>query len=301
MKRIVLSKLILVCLALPASTMVSCEGTQSPAAETPAISPVSVAPEEVHFEDYEKNVRSEYGEDGVLEKIFEMIEPTAKYAIEFGASDGAFLSNTANLIVNHGWGALLIEGLHAYAEVLHQNYKDYPRVKTLEAYVYPGNVEILFEENGVPKDFDLLVIDIDSNDYYVWNVIHYYRPKVVQIEINPYFPPPQLMVIDFHPFNYWDESDYFGASIESMIKLGKKKGYEPIYVTSGGFNLFFVDRKFYARFGIKDNSAAALYKKWKPKADQWNRAPHGRDGAPFEKPFLDIGDVQVPKKFLFDR
>jgi hypothetical protein len=61
----------------------------------------------------------------------------------------------------------------------------------LKEWVYPGNVEILFEEAGVPGDLDLLVIDIDSNDYYIWKVIHNFRSKVVMIEINPYFPPPQ--------------------------------------------------------------------------------------------------------------
>jgi hypothetical protein len=266
----------------------------------PVLRSQGVPPEEVRFEEYERNVTSEYGEDGVIEKLFEVIEPTSRFAVEFGASDGSFLSNTANLIVNHGWGALLIEGLPAYHEILRKNYERYPRVTTLAAWVYPGNVEILFEENGVPEDLDLLVIDIDSNDYYVWKVIHNFRPKVVQIEINPYFPPPQRMVIRFHPLNFWDETDYAGASIVSMIRLGKKKGYEPVYNT-GGFNLFFVDRKFYPRFGIEDNSAEALYKKWQPKADRYNRDPQGRGEVPFENPYLDAGHIMIEKKFILDR
>ncbi len=288
MQKIAISVLVLLGLALGASWLF------------PSVRHRLLPPEEVRFEQYERSVYSEYGEDGVIEKIFEMIEPTTRFAVEFGAADGVFLSNTLNLIVNHGWSALLIEGLPRYAELLRKNYKQLPRVKTLEAWVYPGNIEILFEENGVPEDFDFLVIDIDSNDYYVWKVIENFRPKVVQIEINPYFPPPQLMVIDFHPMNFWDETDYFGASIESMIRLGKKKGYEPIYNT-GGFNLFFVDREYYPRFGIKDNSASALYKKWRPKADQWNRDPQGRGDVPFENPYLDGGHFQFPKKFIFDR
>ena len=100
--------------------------------------------------------------------------------------------------------------------------------------------------------------------------------------------------------NFWDKTDYAGASIESMIKLGKKKGYEPIYNT-GGFNLFFVDRPYYPRFGIKDNSAAALYKKWQSRADQWNRDPEGRGEVPFENPYLDVGRIKIPKKFIFHR
>jgi hypothetical protein len=161
-------------------------------------------------------------------------------------------------------------------------------------------IEELFEEAGVPEDLDFLVIDIDSNDYYIWKVIHNFRPKGVQIEINPYFPPSQLVVIDFHPLNYWDYTDYASASIASMIKLGKKKGYEPVYNT-GGFNLFFVDRKYYARFGIKDNSPEALYKKWRQDANKFNRHPEGRGEVPFSKPYLEWGPTKIKKKFIFGR
>lgn len=138
----------------------------------------------------EGQVFSQFGEDGVIEKIFEIIEPTHKYVVEFGAHDGITNSNARNLVLNHGWGGFLIEGGPARAKKLHVAYSDYPAVKTLEAWVYPGNIEILFEDYGVPKDLDLLVIDIDSNDYYIWNVIHQFRPKVVMIEANPHFPPP---------------------------------------------------------------------------------------------------------------
>ena len=51
----------------------------------------------------------------------------------------------------------------------------------------------------MPKDFDFLVIDIDSNDYYVWRAIQSFRPKVVMIECNRSFPPPELAVIEYHP------------------------------------------------------------------------------------------------------
>jgi hypothetical protein len=60
--------------------------------------------------------------------------------------------------------------------------------------------------------------------------------------------------------NYWDKSDYHGASIQSLYELGKKKGYELVHATRAGLNLFFVDKKYFASLGIKDNSPAALYR-----------------------------------------
>jgi len=257
-------------------------------------------PAEVPLQDYERSVFSQFGEDGLIEKIFEIIEPGPRFAVEFGAADGISSSNTRNLILNHGWGALLIEGDEARAQQLTENYRDIPRVTSLQAWIFPGNVEILFEENGVPGDLDLLVIDIDSNDYYVWKVIHEFKPKVVMIELNPLFPPPQRMVIDFHPLNFWDHTDYFGASIQSMYELGKRKGYEAIYC-SYGINLFFVDKKYFRRFGIRDNSPGALWKEPPAPVRALSRAPQGRGDVPFEQPYLDFGHVRIEKKFIFDR
>lgn len=238
--------------------------------------------------EHERKVFSQFGEDGVIERIFEIIPPTNKFAVEFGAVDGVKNSNTRNLIINHGWSALLIEGANT-AAALKKNYEAVERVKTLRAWVYPGNVEILFEENGVPEDLDFLVIDIDSNDYYVWRAIQSFRPKVVQLEANPAFPPPQRMVIQFHPMNYWDGSDYYGASAQSLYELSKKKGYELIYHSRDGNNIFFVDRQYYDRFGIEDNSPDKIYT---PTVFRKRK----------DRPrFLPVKQFRIPKKVLDHR
>lgn len=141
---------------------------------------------------------------------------------------------------------------------LARNYRTHSKVKTLNAWVWPGNIELLFEDHGVPKDFDLLVIDIDSNDYYVWHAIQSYRPKVVMIETNPMFQPPTRMVIEYHPMNYWDGSSYFGASLQSLFDLGRKKGYRLVYHLQNGVHAIFVDEPYFERFGIQDNSPETL-------------------------------------------
>jgi len=251
----------------------------------------------------EASVFSQFGEDGVIEKIFETIGTGPKFAVEFGAYDGVKYSNMRNLVVNHGWSSFQIEGNKARARTLAKNYKDYPTTRTLEAWVWPGNIEILFEENGVPKDLDFLVIDIDSNDYYVWRAIHDFRPRVVMIETNRAFPPPALMVIDFHPMNYWDGTYYGGASMQSMYNLAKKKGYEMIYQMSKGPNVFFVAKEYYDAFGIKDNSPSAIYKS--PPGQDMNREElrWGRDGVPWpdDKGTLTWDKLVIEKKFILDR
>ncbi len=239
-----------------------------------------------------RTVFSQFGEDGVIEEIFEIIEPTHDYVVEFGAHNGVRNSNARNLIVNHGWKSLLIEGEERLAKALHDTYEKVAGVKTLQAWVWPGNVEILFEEAGVPKDFDLLVIDIDSNDYYVWRAIHEFRPKVVMIECNPAYPPPQLMVVDYHPMNYWDGDTYIGASLDSMDRMAKKKGYELAYCMPWGPNCFWVDRQYFDRFGIADNSPQAMFRMWVTPRGPLEHAPDDT---------LEWKAFEIPKKLILDR
>ncbi|MBW1854081.1 MAG: hypothetical protein JRJ00_05275 [Deltaproteobacteria bacterium] len=256
----------------------------------------------VNLADYERQVFSETGEDGVIEKIFEIIEPTHKFCVEFGATDGIFYSNSRNLILNHGWSSLLIEGSGRASE-LKENYRGIPNVKTLQAWVWPGNIEILFEENGVPEDFDFLVIDIDSNDYYVWRAIQSFRPKVVMIEVNSLFPPPQLMVIDYHPMNTWDYTAYHGASLQSLYNLAKKKGYELVYHTKNGVNAFFVDKQYFPRFGIRDNSHEKLFNPLSEKLRsifEWSMGPD-LELIPKGKEYLIRKKYKIKKKFIFNR
>ena len=261
----------------------------------------SLAPDDLRAA--ERSVFSQFGEDGVVEKIFEVIEPGPKFAVEFGAYDGVNNSNMRNLVVNHGWNSFQIEGDPKRAAELAKNYKGYPGTSSIQAWVWPGNIEILFEENGVPKDLDFLVIDIDSNDYYVWRAIHDFKPKVVMIEMNLAFPPPQKMVVDYHPMNYWDHTYYHGASLQSLYELGKKKGYELIYQMSFGPNVFFVAEEYFDRFGIADNSPSALYRPLPPKALAKDDLKWGRNGIPWPKgkDELTWKNLVIEKKFLFDR
>ncbi len=232
---------------------------------------------------YEKQIYSQEGEDGVIEKLFEIIKPTSRYAVEFGADDGIRGSNTRNLFLRHKWSGLLIEGDEKAAKEMERNYSKLPRVKTMQSWVWPGNFEILLEQAGAPKDMDFLSIDIDSNDYYVWKVLHDFRPKVVLIEFNASFAPPQRFVVNYHPYNYLaDSSDYFGASIQSLYELGKKKGYELVYCDKNGINLFFVDKKYFPLLGIKDNSPVTIYRPPQYGLDKGGRAPNGRGHFPFD-------------------
>ena len=208
---------------------------------------------------FERSVFSPAGQDGVLERVFEIIEPTHRHLVDLGAGDCVRGSYSRNLIVNHGWRGLLVESDPDLGAALLETYADREAAQTLQAGIYPGDIEIRLEQANVPRDLDLLIVSLHGNDWYVWRAIQEFRPKVVQIEYNAAFVPPQPMVIEYHPLNYWDGSIYFGASMQSLYALGQRKGYELVYADRSGTSLYFVDRKFFPRFGIGNNDPLLLY------------------------------------------
>src|SRR6185436_19202869 len=58
---------------------------------------------------FSSNVGSQFGEDGILQRIFEILPGTNKWCVEFGAWDGKHLSNCYNLISNSNWKGVMIE------------------------------------------------------------------------------------------------------------------------------------------------------------------------------------------------
>jgi hypothetical protein len=254
-----------------------------------------------HLREFENTVYSQAGDDGILERIFEIIPPTRHFAIEFGAGNGVKFSNVRRLFINRGWGGLLIEGDDELASQCRRSYDGIANVRTVQAWVFPANVELLFAENNVPRDLDLLVVDIDSNDWYVWRAIQEFRPKVVMIEYNGMFAPPQKMVIGFHPLTYWNEKNlHFGASIQSFYELGKQKGYELVGTDYRGINLFFVDRQYYPRFRLQDNSPGTMFRPYNF-TGVYNPEDLRKGTQPEPPPELVMSEVRIQKRFRFDR
>jgi hypothetical protein len=199
-------------------------------------------------------------EEAFLDRVFELVPPRHRYCVEFGAGDGLRNSNTARLIRDLGWQGALIEGGDYRFGRLQGHYSDVGRARLVHATVQPDTVERIFADAGVPEDLDLLSIDIDGNDYWVWRAIERFRPQVVVIEYNPYYAPPERWVMKLAAEHVWDGSTYYGASLESLFHLGRAKGYELIGCDRMGNNAFFVARELFARFGIDDNRPEVLYR-----------------------------------------
>lgn len=132
------------------------------------------------------NSYSQFGEDGVLQAIFSVIQPANKWCLECGAADGLFFSNTRRLI-EQGWNAVLIEAEQAAFARLEENSKDFgTRVRCVHGRVDATNtLEDILSHYAAPTDIDLAIIDVDGQDYYLFNSLLRYRPRVVVIEFDP--------------------------------------------------------------------------------------------------------------------
>ena len=102
------------------------------------------------------------------------------------------------------------------------------------------NIESLLARYGVPEDFDLLSIDIDGNDYWVWKALTQFRPSVLVIEYNIHFPLDDACTVPYDPERVWDHSGYHGASLAALRKLGTAKGYSLVHTDSWMPNAIFV-------------------------------------------------------------
>lgn len=200
------------------------------------------------------SVTSQHGEDGILAQALDVLgKDCDQWCVEFGAWDGKHLSNTYQLIQHRNYSAVLIEGDAKKFGDLQSSYVDRQRVICANRWVgYSGNdtLDKILADTPLPREFDVLSIDIDGNDYHVWDALQNYQPKIVVIEFNPSIPTAVDFVQPKQPHLAQ------GCSLLALTELGKRKGYELIATTP--VNAIFVDRNYFDRFNIADNSPETL-------------------------------------------
>jgi hypothetical protein len=205
----------------------------------------------------ELRVFSQNGEDGVLQAILERIGARSRFFVEFGVGPGEE-ANCVLLARCYGWSGLMIEADDDGYRQLQAAYQG-TGVRTLHRRVTPGNVESLFAEAGVPRDLDLLSIDIDGNDYHVWEAVQAYSPRIVVVEYNGNLPLDSRLVMPRDDEHAWDGTDYFGASLGALRELAGRKGYRLVHTDRTGANAFFVASAD-AQAGRFDSRTAALHR-----------------------------------------
>ena len=184
------------------------------------------------------------GEDGSLAFLFRLLGAEGRFFVEFGAKDGRYLSNTANLRLSYGWRGLLLDGSAPSGGGGRPGaLSDANAARVQRAFVTAENIDDLFEGYGVPPRFDLLSLDIDGNEYWVWKALERHRPRVVVVEYNIFFGIEDRLTIPYRPQHVWDKTSYHGATLAALRDLGREKGYELVYTDPFAPNAFFVSRE----------------------------------------------------------
>lgn len=177
------------------------------------------------------NVYSQYGEDGIIWELLKRLADSGvkldRWACEFGAWDGLHLSNTARLIREEGFRAVLIEGDAQRVELLKRNFPsaDVLKICSFVTPRGPASLDQILPSTGIPLNFDFLSIDIDGRDYFILQYLNSYQPKLICIEFNPTIPNAVHFVQEDNP------KIKQGASAKAILDLALGKGYVAVAAT----------------------------------------------------------------------
>lgn len=190
---------------------------------------------------HEYQVFSQNGEDGLIAEIFRRIGTTNSHFVEFGVENG-LETNTTHLFVK-GWRGMWIEADAKLVQAIRESFGTMiqsGRLHLANAFVTAEGIEGLMREASIPQELDLLSIDIDGNDYWVWKAIENYRPRVVVVEYNATYRPDTEWIMKYDPKATWSRTSHYGASLKSLELLGRRKGYSLVGCNFVGVNAFFV-------------------------------------------------------------
>lgn len=200
------------------------------------------------FKDVGFRAYSQTEEDGIILFIFSLIGTVNKQCVEICAGNG-IECNTANLLINHNWVGMLCDGdprNTARAKSFYGKHPDtvYWPPAIFNEWITKANVNSLIEKGGFTGEIDLLSLDIDGNDYWLWKEISCISPRVVVLEFNHLWGPETAVTVPYREDFVTELTDfgsaYAGASLQAFVKLGREKGYKLIGTNATATNAFFL-------------------------------------------------------------
>ena len=202
-----------------------------------------------NIQDAEFKVFSQFGEDGILQYLIREsgIKLSEQTFVEFGVENYTE-ANTRFLLQSDHWKGLIIDGNSDYIKTV-KNGDIYWRndLTAIDAWIHRDNINELVGDAGFSGKIGLLSIDIDGNDFWVWEAIKVIDPVIIVIEWNSVFGAKHAVTIPYSEFFNRQKAHYsclyWGASMKAFEQLGNKKGYRMLGSNRLGNNLFFVKKE----------------------------------------------------------
>jgi len=192
----------------------------------------------------EFRVFSQWGEDGIIQFLSRHVPIENKTFVEFGVQD-YLESNTRFLVVKDNWSGLVIDGSAENIGKIRGSelYWRHP-IRAECAFITRDNINDIIRSAGITGDIGLLSVDIDGNDYWVWQEIDVIQPRIVVAEYNARFGVERAVSVPYDPQFIRERAHssmiYYGASLAALAQLGEVKGYALVGCNSAGNNAFFV-------------------------------------------------------------
>lgn len=197
-----------------------------------------------NLNDYEFRITSQVGDDGIIQFLVSNLEIENKTFVEFGVENYTE-SNTRFLLMKDNWTGLVIDGSSANIKSIKKDTRLYSMydLRAVCAFITKDNINSLIENSGISGEIGLLSIDIDGNDYWVWQSISVINPIIVIVEYNALFGK-NLYSIPYEEDFIWHKKHYshlyWGASLTALNYLAEKKGYSFVGCNQTGINAYFV-------------------------------------------------------------
>lgn len=192
---------------------------------------------------------SQFEEDGIILYLLCMVGIKTKKVVEICCGNG-FESMSANLILNHGFKAYLFEGDKNNIDIAKSFFasqKDCLLVRPNfnQSWITRANINKLLLDSGAEGEVDVLSLDMDGNDYYIWEAINVINPRICVFETNNIIPYDKSITIpydeNFFAINKTGaKKEFLSVSLAAMNKLSQKKGYTLVGSHKHGFNIFYV-------------------------------------------------------------
>jgi hypothetical protein len=229
-------------LGAPAVIMERMDFIQQALGRIEARQTAGVAPGDLEASEFK--VTSQWGEDGIIEHLLNHVPIARTIFVEFGVQDYRE-ANTRFLLVHHNWSGLVIDGdPENIAKVRHDGIYWRFNLKSECAFITRENIDSIISNHGIVGDIGMLSVDIDGNDYWVWEAIDCISPRIVVAEYNALFGPHAAVSVPYDE-NFMRgrahySNLYWGCSLAALERLGQEKGYMLVGCNSAGNNAFFV-------------------------------------------------------------
>jgi len=228
--------------------------------------------------DVEFKVFSQFGDDGIIQYLIHRLAPLPDSFVEFGVENYRE-SNTRFLLLNNNWRGAVLDGSQSCVDQIRGDEIYWRHTLTAKcAWITRDNINDLIRGAGFSGEIGLLNIDIDGNDYWVWEKSDVVDPVITIVEYNSIFGPDLAVTIPYDPkFNRHRShfsGQFWGASLSALAILAKRKGYSFIGCNSAGNNAYFVRSNKIDNLPVLTPQQAFVDARWRDSRDKKGKLTH---------------------------